>query len=163
MKNMSYWGVSPKMMILLIPFIILFASLHFIFYPAFLLPINPIWMVVIGLVLISIGTPIYLSSVKTIKKAYFSSKLVTTGIYGHMRHPLYASFTLFIFPGIVCLFNSWILFMIPISYYLIFKLYIKEEEEYCLEKFGELYKIYKEHVYAIFPKLKKYDSELEKK
>ncbi|MFX1296520.1 MAG: methyltransferase family protein [Promethearchaeota archaeon] len=155
-EEMSSWGVGPKMLITLFPIIVFFATLHFIFYPTFLFPINPIWMIIIGLILIIIGIPIYILSKRAIKKANFPSKLMTKGIYGHMRHPLYASFILFIVPGIVCLFNSWILFFIPISCYLIFKLYIKEEEEYCLERFGEKYKDYKKKVYAIFPKMKKY-------
>ena len=150
-KKMSFWGVSPKMVIILLPFIILFSLLHFIFFPLFLLPFEQILIIFIGLILIIIGAIIYIKSVKLIKNAYFASELVTKGVYGHMRHPLYASFILFVIPGIVCLFNSWILFFIPLTYYGIFRIYIKQEEQYCSEKFGERYAHYKKHVFAIFP------------
>ena len=155
-KKMTFWGISPKMILILFPFIVFFAILHFIFFPAFILPIERIYMIIIGVILIFIGAIIYIKSVSLIKKAYFASELVTTGVYGYMRHPLYSVFILFITPGIVCIFNSWILFFIPISYYIIFRILIKQEENYCLEKFGEKYAHYKKSVYAIFPKLRKY-------
>lgn len=155
-KDLSFWGVSPKMIIMLLPFIFLFSTLHFTLYPMFLLPFNQTIIIWIGVILIGIGLIIYAKSLKSIKKAYFSSKLVTSGIYAYMRHPLYASFILFTVPGIVCLFNSWILFFIPISYYTIFKFMIKKEEEYCMNKFGKQYSNYKSQVNAIFPKFKRY-------
>ncbi|MFX1259693.1 MAG: methyltransferase [Promethearchaeota archaeon] len=158
-KKMSSWGVGPKMTLYLVPFIVLIVSLDFVFGSTFLLPINQIWMVILGFILITIGFFIWSKSRKAINKAYKESKLVTTGIYGHMRHPLYASFILFLIPGVACLFNSWILFLIPIICYIIFRITIKKEENYCMEKFGEKYAHYRESVYAIFPKLKTYKPE----
>ncbi|MFX1394104.1 MAG: methyltransferase family protein [Promethearchaeota archaeon] len=155
-KQMSLWGVGPKIVLVLLPFIILFCFLHFTFYPLFLLPFESLLMIIIGIIFIIIGIPIYFKSRKTIIKAYHSSELVTSGIYGHMRHPLYGAFILFITPGIVFIFNSWILFFIPLSYYIIFRIFIRKEERYCIEKFGEQYIKYKKQVYAIFPKLKAY-------
>jgi len=155
-KKMTKWGVSPKMFLLVLPFMIIFSLLHFIYYPFFILPFQQIWMIIIGIALIVIGFIIYLKSIIVINKAFVNEELLTTGVYGHMRHPLYSSFILFIIPGIVSLFNSWILFFIPITYYFIFRILIKEEEKYCLHKFSEKYVHYKKHVFAIFPKLIKY-------
>ena len=155
-KKMTLWGVSPKMILILFPFIVFFSILHFIYYPLFILPVQHIWMIIIGIALIIIGFVIYLKSITVINKAFVNQKLLTTGVYGHMRHPLYSAFILFITPGIACIFNSWILFFIPISYYIIFRVLIKQEENYCLEKFGEKYAFYKKSVHAIFPKLRKY-------
>ncbi len=156
-KEMTVWGVSFQMLLFLIPFIILFVFIHFYFYPAFLLPINGIIMIIIGLCLIIIGLIIYFKTLFVINKAYNSGKLVTTGTFAYVRHPLYSGFILFIIPGIVCLFNSWILFFIPLFYYIIFKIMIKKEEDYCIKKFGEEYIDYKMRVNAIFPKIKKYN------
>ena len=155
-NKMTKWGVSPKMFLILLPFIIFFSLLHFIYYPLFILPVQHIWMIIIGIALNIIGFAIYLKSIKVINKAFANEQLLTTGVYGHMRHPLYSAFILFIIPGIAFLFNSWILFFIPITYYLIFRILIKEEEDYCLNKFGEKYTHYKKKVFAIFPKLRKY-------
>lgn len=155
-NNMTVWGVSPAMIKRLIPFIILFVILHFLLFPAFLIPIPPIIGIMIGVILIGIGIPIYMSSLKAIRIAYESSNLITSGIYGYMRHPLYSSFILFIVPGICFLFSSWILFFIPLAYYILFRLMIKKEEIYCFEKFGNDYAAYKSKVHAVFPKFKRY-------
>ncbi len=155
-KKMTIWGIGPKMILILFPFIVFFLILHFICFPAFIIPINYIYMIITGVILILIGAIIYIKSVLLINKAYFASELVTTGVYGYMRHPLYSAFILFISPGIVCIFNSWILFFIPILHYIIFRVLIKQEENYCLENFGEKYAHYKNSVHAIFPKLRKY-------
>jgi len=155
-KKMPCWGISPKMLLILSPFIFLFIILNFLYYPLFLISINYIYLVVLGMILILIGFFIYFKSIFLIKKAYNASELVTKGIYGYMRHPLYSSFILFFTPGITCFFKSWLMFIIPIIYYIIFRLLIKKEEDYCLEKFGENYTHYKKNVFAIIPKLRKY-------
>lgn len=157
-SEMSQWGIGPKMVLYLTPFIILSIFLDSIYYPAFLLPINRVFMIILGFILITIGGIILAKARIAINEAYRASELVTTGVYGYMRHPLYAAFILFITPGIVCLFNSWLIFFVPIVLYIIFRIMIKQEENYCLNKFGEKYVHYKKNVYAIIPKLRKYKS-----
>jgi protein-S-isoprenylcysteine O-methyltransferase Ste14 len=154
--EISGCGVGPKMALTLVPFIVLFSILNIIFSPAFQLPINQIWVIPIGIVLIIIGVIIFIKSEILLAKAYKASELLITGFYGHMRHPMYGSFILLITPGIVIMINSWILFFIPFIFYIIFRIFIKQEESYCLKKFGEKYTHYKKNVHAIFPKLKKY-------
>ena len=82
----------------LLPFKLLLSFMHFALCPVFLLPINAIYMFWLGIILIGIGLPIYIKSVKAIKKAYSSSELVTSGVYSYVRHPLYGSFILYIIP-----------------------------------------------------------------
>jgi protein-S-isoprenylcysteine O-methyltransferase Ste14 len=72
---------------------------------------------------------------------------------------MYASWGLGTLPGIFCLFNSWILFLILFIYYLFVRVFLRKEERYLLEKFGKTYAHYKENVNAFFPKLKKYKPE----
>lgn len=153
---MPFHGVGPKLVLSIIPFIVVFAILNVNFYPIFQIPIHPLYIILLGVALILIGIYIYFKSIIAVKKAYNQSILLTSGFFAHMRHPVYSSFILFITPGIICLFNSWLLFIIPVIFYLLFIIYIRLEEIYCLEKYGEDYILYKEKVYAIFPKLKKY-------
>ena len=155
-QEISFLGVGPKMTLALIPFIVLLSILNIIFSPAFQLPVNPIWMISIGSALIIIGGLIFIKSEITLRKAFKASKLLLTGFYGHIRHPMYGSFIVFIIPGIVLMINSWILFFLPFIFYIIFRIFIKQEERYCLKKFGEKYSHYKKNVHAIFPKFKKY-------
>ena len=118
--------------------------------------VTNIYLIILGISLLIIGIYIYLKSIVAVKKAYNQSKLITTGFFSYMRHPVYSSFVLLITPGIICFFNSWLLFLVPIIFYFIFRVYIKPEEDYCLKKFGENYAHYKRNVYAIIPKFKKY-------
>ncbi|TFG07771.1 MAG: isoprenylcysteine carboxylmethyltransferase family protein [Promethearchaeota archaeon] len=155
-SKISRWGVSPKIVLTFTPFAVFFGILHLIFYPTFAIPVRNIYMIILGIPFIMIGLIIYLKTIRVINEAYSQSKLLTSGVYAYMRHPLYSAFALFIIPGIVFLFNSWILFFIPLSYYIIARMYIKEEEKYCLHKFGKNYEHYKKHVFAFLPKLKKY-------
>ncbi len=154
--EISGYGVGPKMALTLVPFILLLGTLNIIFSPAFQLPINQIWMISIGIVLIIIGIIIFIKSEILLAKAYKASELLVTGLYGHMRHPMYGSFILLITPGIVIMINSWILFFLPFIFYIIFRIFIKQEESYCLKKFGEKYNHYRKNVHAIFPKLRIY-------
>ena len=152
---MSLWGVNPKMLLYLLPFILLFGALHLAYFPLFVTPINTVVMVSTGILLIIIGFILYLKTIRVINSAYRSRTLLTSGMYAHVRHPLYCSFILLFTPGIVLLFNSWILFIIPLVYYCIFRIMIRREEQYCIEQFGEQYIEYRKNVNAIFPKLLK--------
>ena len=154
--EISVYGVGPKMTLTLVPFILLLGILNIIFSPAFQLPVNQIWMIPIGIMLIIIGVFIFIKSEILLGKAYRASELLLIGFYGHMRHPMYSSFILLIIPGIVIMINSWILYFLPFIFYIIFRIFIKQEENYCLKKFGEKYTHYKKNVHAIFPRLKKY-------
>lgn len=155
-NKMVFHGIGPKITLLIIPFFIIFGVISVLLNPFSQIPIPQIWMVFIGLSLLLIGFYIYLTSIIAIKKAYDESRFLTTGFYGHMRHPVYSSFILFITPGIVCFFNSWILFIVPPIFYIIYRICIKKEESSCLAQFGEKYAHYKTNVYGIIPKLKKY-------
>ncbi|MHA2289315.1 MAG: methyltransferase family protein [Promethearchaeota archaeon] len=155
-KEMSFHGVGPKLVVSIIPFIVIFAIVNTLFYPIFQIPIHPLFLIILGAALILFGFYMYFKSIIAVKKAYDESVLLTTGFFAHIRHPVYSSFILFMAPGFVCFTNSWFLFIIPIIFYTFFRIYIKLEEVYCMEKFGEKYSHYKENVYAIFPKLKKY-------
>ena len=149
-------GVGPKILISISPFIILFGILNSLFSPIFKIPINYCWLVLIGLILISIGIFIFIYSEKILKPAYKASELITSKMYAYVRHPMYAIWGLAILPGILCFFNSWLLFLILPFYYIIVRIFIRKEEKYLLKKHGDVYTHYKKNVNAFFPKFKKY-------
>ena len=157
LQEIPFHGVGPKLVLSMVPFIVGLAIVNIIFYPTFQIPIPPLFLIFLGVALILIGIYIYIKSIIAVKKAYYESILITSGFFAYMRHPVYSSFILFMTPGFVCLFNSWFLFLISVIFYLFFKIYIKPEEAYLMNNFGENYTQYKENVYAIFPKLKRYN------
>ena len=155
-KRISIFGVGPKIFISLCPFLIVFGYIEFIFHPAFIFPLNYYWMVVIGSILLAFGIFMFVYSERVMSSAYNSSSLATSKIYAHIRHSMYAFWDYGILPGIFCFLNSWIFLLNLIAYYLIFKIFIKEEEKYLLKEFGKGYEHYRKNVNAIFPKLSKY-------
>ena len=78
-------------------------------------------------------------------------RLVTTGIYGFVRHPLYMGNGLFAI-GLALLFNSLYAFLFSILYTFLYLPIIYFEEKNLLKKYGEEYKKYKEEVGLLFPK-----------
>ena len=81
------------------------------------------------------------------------SNLVTTGIYGIVRHSLYMSNGL-LAVGMAILFKSLNALLFSIPYFLFYLLIIYFEEKDLLEKYGEEYKKYQRNVsWKIFPKV----------
>jgi len=70
------------------------------------------------------------------------AKLITTGIYGVIRHPLYISNGLLAL-GMAILFESMYALLFSIPYTLLYLLIIHFEEKSFLERYGEKYKEYK--------------------
>ncbi|MFW9825922.1 MAG: methyltransferase family protein [Candidatus Thorarchaeota archaeon] len=149
-------GVGPKIVLIFTPFLIIFGLLNSILSRYFIITTYYYWMVIIGLILIIIGVLIFIYSEKLIKSAHTNSELVTSKIYAYIRHPMYAIWGLIMLPGLLCLFNSWFLFLLLPIYYTIVRYCIRKEETYLLSKFGEVYAHYKKNVNAFFPKFKKY-------
>jgi len=81
------------------------------------------------------------------------AKLVTTGIYGIVRHPLYLSNALLAI-GMAVLLKSMFALLCSIPYLLLFLPIIYFEEKNLLEKYGQDYKEYKRKVcWRMIPKL----------
>ncbi|MBD3255361.1 MAG: DUF1295 domain-containing protein [Candidatus Lokiarchaeota archaeon] len=92
---------------------------------------------------------------KSIKNAVNTEsrpKLITTGIYHYIRHPVYTAILLGIFgtfliiPNIIML--SFLIFMVLLLF-----LHSREEEKILIQMFGEEYKDYKKKTGRFLPKL----------
>jgi protein-S-isoprenylcysteine O-methyltransferase Ste14 len=78
-------------------------------------------------------------------------KLITTGIYKYIRHPMYAAHLVWAVAQILMLHNwiagySFIITMLPFYFFRTGK-----EEQMLLEEFGEEFRIYKDKTGALFP------------
>lgn len=81
-------------------------------------------------------------------------KLVTTGIYAHVRHPQYSGLFLVTIGMLIQWPTLITLVMWPILTYAYYRLALREERE-VEAKFGEAYARYKANVPAFVPKFKK--------
>nr|WP_320193514.1 isoprenylcysteine carboxylmethyltransferase family protein [uncultured Desulfobacter sp.] len=152
MKKMSRWGIGPVFAFLSIGYGILILIVSRYYDPLFQIPILPQWLLsAIGFILLLIGIPFFIISVKTLTKAYNSDSLVTNGIYKCCRHPLYSAWVVFIVPGIVLFANSWIGMTAPLLMYFLLRKLVIKEEIYLEKLFGSKYLDYKKNTPCILP------------
>ncbi|HXF86447.1 MAG TPA: protein-S-isoprenylcysteine O-methyltransferase [Anaerolineales bacterium] len=79
-------------------------------------------------------------------------ELITHGIYGIVRHPMYASQWLWVIAQPLLLHN-WIAGFLNLLVFIPFYfLRVKAEEQMMLDRFGEAYRTYMEKVGAVIPK-----------
>jgi len=127
-------------------------AVHFLWLSHLAIPIPRALSLVFGILFLIIGVPVYLIAGVTIHKYFHEGKLATKGIYGYIRHPIYGAWIIFVVPGVVLTLNSLIGLTVPIFMYLVFKIFIVEEDKYLEDKFGEEFLKYKKRVGEIFPK-----------
>lgn len=151
-EKMSRWGVGPTFAFLSIGYGVIVLAISRYFYPTLRIPLFPKWLLSgLGVVLLLIGIPFFILSVKSVMKAYNSDTLVTRGIYGYCRHPLYSAWVVFIVPGIVLLANSWIGLTAPLFMYFLLRKLVIKEETYLERVFDSEYQKYKDETPCIMP------------
>lgn len=80
-------------------------------------------------------------------------ELITRGIYGMIRHPMYASQWLLAIATPLLL-QNWIAGFLNLLVFIPFYLLrVKAEEQLMIERFGDQYRTYIQKVGAVFPKL----------
>lgn len=154
-EEMTRWGVGPKFTLLSIGYAIPIFALSMYFKTSFKMDFIPYRMIAtIAIVLILIGIPFYIIAAVTLTRAFNAGKLVTSGAFGICRHPIYASWIIFIVPGIALLLNSWIALTIPVMMYLFLRLLVRlvrKEEMYLEKTFSNEYTEYKRKIPAVLP------------
>ena len=80
-------------------------------------------------------------------------ELITHGIYGVIRHPMYASQWLWVIAQPLLL-QNWIAGWLDLLVFILFySLRVRAEEQLMLEQFGDEYRSYMQKVGAVLPKL----------
>jgi protein-S-isoprenylcysteine O-methyltransferase Ste14 len=79
-------------------------------------------------------------------------ELITRGIYGTIRHPMYASQWLWVIAQPLLLQNWVVGFLNLLIFIPFYVLRVKAEEQMMLEKFGEQYSGYMQNVGGVIPK-----------
>lgn len=151
-KKNSIFGIGPILVTLTIIYSIIISIVSKYIGEILITKWIPEYIIyfISGLLLI-IGIPFFVISVKTLFKEFYKGELITEGVYGIVRNPLYSSFICFIVPGIVVLSKSLLLMTIPVFMYFVFKILINKEEVYLEKVFGQEYRDYKIKTNSIFP------------
>lgn len=82
-------------------------------------------------------------------------QLITTGIYKHIRHPMYTSIFILVI-GLGMLSGNILVVMLPlVMFYILYHMRVKDEEGMMVSWFGDEYILYKRRMGALLPKLRK--------
>jgi len=114
----------------------LLAIVYSIFLP---LQLDTIWFVA-GLVVFLSGLTMSISATINFATTPISEP-VTKGVYRYSRHPLYTALVLtYLSIGIAA--ASWIFILVAVVWGVLLNISVADEENYCLEKYGEAYRQY---------------------
>jgi protein-S-isoprenylcysteine O-methyltransferase Ste14 len=153
-KQMTIWGIGPGFALISMLCFGLALVIHYAWYPLFIIKEIPLAILIAaGLILISIGVPIWIAASKEVDRAFEAGELATQGVYALCRHPIYGSATFFVVPGILLSFRSWVLLAVPVAMAILARLLVRREEVYLREKFGQAYLEYARSVNALFPRV----------
>jgi protein-S-isoprenylcysteine O-methyltransferase Ste14 len=151
--GMTEWGCGPKLVKgTLLVALIVYAVQHF-FFSEYRIPLSSETALMTGIFWFILGIPVWFSGAMEIKKHFPDGKLVTSGIFRYIQHPIYSAFCLFYIPGIVIMTRSVFAIVLPFVFYLLIRRHIPYEERYLEDKFGKEYTDYRERTGRIFPRL----------
>lgn len=103
-------------------------------------------------ILLIIGIPCLIMSILTLIIEFPKGKLMIKGVYSIVRNPIYSAWICLVMPGLAIETRSWLMLTVPFFMYRLFRVFIKKEERFLEEKFGQEYLDYKAKVGLIFPK-----------
>jgi protein-S-isoprenylcysteine O-methyltransferase Ste14 len=122
-------------------------------------PLLPRWVVLIGVGMIYVGSALNILGRLTLKanwanhiKIYEDHKLITTGLFKFVRHPLYASLFVLLFGGAIAFSNIACVLLTAFVFIPFMTYRAKQEEKMLIEAFPE-YLAYKANTGMFFPKL----------
>lgn len=158
-NRLSRWGVGPRILLTAGGYASLTGIVTYLGPEVCVIRAVPYQVfLVVGAVLLLVGIPMLIAAGRAAMMAYNSDKLATTGIFGLTRNPIYAAWVVFIIPGLVVLSRSWPLLLTPLVAYVAFKVWIKKENDYLEQRFGDDYRRYRSRVNELIPWAKFMDS-----
>lgn len=110
---------------------------------------------ILGISLIIMGAIFWLLAVvkSKIDRQVENNNLVTTGIYAHVRHPIYAAF-LYIASGMILISQNILLFVLPVIFWAFLTWAMKNtEEKWLTDLYGDDYLRYSEKVNRFIPRV----------
>lgn len=118
-----------------------------------------IFFIIGGILLILSGIYLWVQAVivQRIDKKIKENKLLTTGVYGIVRNPVYSAFIL-IFTGALLFTANYILLILPFVFWAFLTILMKNtEEKWLRNEFGKDYEEYSKKVNRVIPWIRRGD------
>jgi protein-S-isoprenylcysteine O-methyltransferase Ste14 len=145
MKLKVLVGAGDKVMGLLLPFAAVGVAANIlwpaVFHMAFRRP-----GLIAGIVILGVGVPFWLVSVAQVLTQVPKGRLITTGPYALMFHPLYTSVALLVLPGLGLLLDTWLGPALGVILYVSSRLFSRSEENTLASLFPKEYSAYRRRV-----------------
>lgn len=132
-------------MSLTLPFLVIGVVANILWPSAFALGFG-LGGLIAGIVLLAIGVPVWLSSVALVLINVPKKKLITTGAFAVLLHPMYTSVALLVFPGIGLLIDSWVGAGVGIVLYVASRIFSPGEDKILQKVFPVEYPAYRKRV-----------------
>lgn len=151
-NRLSRWGVGPRILLTAGGYACLMGIATHLWPDVCLIRAVPYRVfLAVGAVFLAVGIPMLIVAGRAAMRAYNQDTLATTGIFGLTRNPIYAAWIVFIIPGLVMFSRSWPLLLTPVVAYVAFKIWIRKENDYLEQRFGDAYREYRERVNELVP------------
>ena len=148
---MTRWGIGPRWALACVVLCVPLLVVGRLWPGAFAIPAPRLVLVLAGCALLAIGVPFCVSAMAVLHRGFPEGKLFTRGAYSLCRHPIYASWVVFLVPAIALLGGTWLLLLAPPLMAALLLRMVRAEEQWLEGKFGDEYRAYRRRVRAILP------------
>ena len=147
----DYFGVGLRIGAATAVYFTLALTADRLLHPYSALPGPPLPPRVLGAAMLVVGGLAYVRISRRLRAAVAAEKLLTTGVFARLRHPLYALGIYLLAPGFCLQFGAWLVLTTPIAMALIYRRLIRTEERALEARFGPAYRTYRQHTGGIWP------------
>ncbi|OHD17067.1 MAG: hypothetical protein A2086_06190 [Spirochaetes bacterium GWD1_27_9] len=145
MKLKTLIGAGDHIMGFTLPFAIIGIIMNII-YPQFFTMNMGFLRIILGFIFLLTGVPIWLISVVQLIIYIPKNKLITTGPFAIVLHPIYSSVAILVIPGVSFLFDTWVGFGIGIILYIFSRIFSVKEDKKLNDIFSNEYQLYRSKV-----------------
>jgi len=142
MNVRSLMGSGDRIMLVALPFLVVGVVLNVVNPAMFSVGGPPTWLLWLSLAVLAFGVLIWAWSAVLILLNVPRGRLITSGPYGWVRHPLYTAVGLLVLPWLGFVLNTWLGVVLGAVVYLGSRLFAPREEWELSRAFGRAWSAY---------------------
>lgn len=146
MKLSVLVGNGKKIGLLVLPFLVVGIAVNILVPSVFSVGGPPLGLLIVSIVVLVPGVVVWIWSVALIVTVIPQKKLITTGPYALVKHPLYTGVALLVLPWVGFICNTWLGVVIGVVVYAGSRLFSPEEEATLSKIFGAEWDVYRRKV-----------------